>query len=93
MNKDNYGGDYYRHIFKNFVDYLVVTFFLEQDEEPPEESDLFEYILTEGREREFIDFLVLNVHRLVFEENYQDEMKTTFSLHLNQIGNKKSGTN
>ena len=82
MNTDNTGGDYYHNIFKAFVDYLAVTFFLEKDEVPPEEPDLLGYLLKEGREREFIQFLLLNVHQLVFDENYQDDMRTGISLHM-----------
>lgn len=39
-------------------------FFLDKDEEPPEAPDLFEHILKEGREKEFIQFLILNLHHL-----------------------------
>jgi hypothetical protein len=82
MITSNIDGDFYHHIYKNFGDYLAVTFFLNRDEVPPEEPDLLRYILKEGRESEFIQFLLLNVHQLVFDENYQDDMRTAISLHM-----------
>ena len=78
---DKTNADFYEHIYKEFIDFLAVSFFLHKDEEPPENPDLLKYIHTTSRDCEFIDYLILNIHRLVFVENFSDKIKTAIK-HL-----------
>ena len=85
----NTNGDYYETIYKVFIDYLAVDFFLNRNEEPPMETDLLKHIYDNSLEREFIDYLILKIHELVFIENFNDEIKTAFRLHMQKNIDKK----
>jgi hypothetical protein len=89
MNKGNTRSDFYEQLYKSFIDYLAVDFFLSRNEEPPEKPDLLKHIHTSALDCEFIDYLMLNIHRLVFVENFSDEMKTAIGFHIQKnIDNK-----
>jgi hypothetical protein len=91
MNKQNANSDFYEHLYESFIDYLAIDFFLSKNEEPSQEPDLLKFIHTNSRDCEFIEYLILNIHRLVFVENSSDEMKTAVSMHL-QKKTQKCGT-
>ena len=87
MTNKNNTGDYYSLIHKHFIEYLAITFFLANDEGPPQKPDLLEFIHDNSRDAEFIDFLIENIHDLTFNESSADDFKTAIQMHLQN--NKK----
>ncbi len=81
-NIKNTNGDFYELNFKIFKEFLALSFFLDKDELPPPDSDLIEFIHNASRDSEFIEYLILGIHRLVYVENFPDELKTAISMHL-----------
>jgi hypothetical protein len=93
MSRINVSEEFYKYVYKGFIDYLATTFFLDKEEGPPQEGDLLKHIHDTSRDCEFIDFLILKIHQLTYVENYGNEMRTAIFTHLENTKSKKGVNN
>lgn len=93
MLKENTSRNFSEHIIPILKDYLCVDYFLYQKDPIPNEKDLLKYICTGSNSWAFTDYLIQNIHRLIYVDSFSDELKTVLTLHIQNMKERKISFN